>query len=556
VRELVEVLNRDPRRRPGHTSVLSRVRLDAATDLVLGQQGLTLESVPAVGQVVRLCGNGNLSTGGTATDVTEQVHPSNARVAELAAQFLALDVAGIDFLCEDISRPVAEQGGAIVEVNAAPGLRMHLAPTAGQPRDVAGPIVDMLYPAGKSARIPIVAVTGTNGKTTVTRLVAHMFETARKVVGMTTTEGTYIAGERIIRGDCSGPKSARTVLLHPRVEVAVLETARGGILREGLGFDWCSVGVVTNVSADHLGLRGIRSVEDLARVKQVVIENVHRDGVGVLNAEDPLVAEMAAVCSGRVVYFGLDPCSAVMAAHLASGGDGVFVEDGAVVLARDGLHTALVELERVPCTAGGRVRFQVQNVLAAAAAGWAAGLNPALLARALATFHADTLTVPARFNVSDVQDIQLVIDYGHNAAAMRALSEAVLALGRRRTVLLLGLPGDRRDEDLRATIQASLACADEYVLYDQTNRRGRAPGAVPELLRAAVPGEKPAVCAPSQEAGIRAAWARVRPGERLVVIADEVDEALALVQELAAATLHDSLCLWPISREPAPVAAA
>jgi cyanophycin synthetase len=265
---------------------------------------------------------------------------------------------------------------------------------------------------------------------------------------------------------------------------------------------------------------------------------------------------MVAVCSGRLVYFGLDPRGSVMAAHLAAGGDGVFVEDGSIVLARDGLRTALIELARVPCTAGGRIRFQVQNVLAAAAAGWAAGLNPALLSRALATFHADVTTVPARFNVSDVQGVQLVMDYGHNVAAMRALSDAVLALGRRRTVMLLGLPGDRRDEDLRATIQASLACADEYVLYDQTDRRGRAPGAVPKLLQAALPSDKPAVCAPSQEAGIREAWARVRAGDRLIVIADEVDEALALVQELAAATLHDSLCLWPISQETAPVAAA
>ena len=556
VRELVEELNRDPRRRPGHTSVLTRVRLDASTDLVLGQQSLSLDAVPAAGQVVRLCGNGNLSTGGTATDVTDLVCPSNVRVAELAAQILALDVAGIDFVCEDISHPVREQGGAIVEVNAAPGLRMHLAPAEGQPRDVAVPIVEMLYPPRAPARIPIVAVTGTNGKTTVTRLVAHMFETARKVVGMTTTEGTYIAGERIIRGDCSGPRSARTVLLHPRVEAAVLETARGGILREGLAFDWCTVGVVTNVSADHLGLRGIHSVEELARVKQVVIENVHRDGAAVLNADDPLVAEMAAVCSGRVVYFGLDPRSSVMAAHLAAGGDSVFVEDGAVVLARDGLRTVLMELERVPCTAGGRIRFQVQNVLAAAAAGWAAGLNPALLARALATFHADVATVPARFNVSDVQGVQLVLDYGHNVAAMRALSEAVVALGPRRTVMLLGLPGDRRDEDLRATIEASLACVDEYVLYDQTDRRGRAPGAVPELLQTALPSDRPSVRAPTQEAGIREAWARVGPGDRLIVIADEVDEALAVIQELATATLHDALCLWPISRETAPVAAA
>jgi cyanophycin synthetase len=346
------------------------------------------------------------------------------------------------------------------------------------------------------------------------------------------------------------------VLVHPRVEVAVLETARGGILREGLAFDWCSVGVVTNVTADHLGLRGIQRVEDLARVKQVVIENVHRDGAGVLNADDPLVAEMAAACSGRVVYFGIDRSSSIMASHLASGGDCVFVEDGAIVLARDSLKSELIELERVPCTAGGRICFQVQNVLAAAAAGWAAGLNPALLARALSTFHSDPTTVPARFNVSEVNGVQVVMDYAHNVAAMRALSDAVKALGPRRTVMLLGLPGDRRDEDLRATVQATLPGVDEYVLYDQTDRRGRERGVVPELLRAALPPGTPAVCAPDQETGVREAWARARAEDRLIVIADEVDEALKLIEELAATTLQDSLCLWPVGQDRASLAAA
>ncbi|HEU4327427.1 MAG TPA: cyanophycin synthetase [Roseiflexaceae bacterium] len=302
VAELVEQVNTDPRRRPGHSSTLTRIRLDEAADLVLAQQGLDRTAVPPPGQVVRLRTNANLSTGGTATDVTDEVHPANARMAELAAQIMALDVAGIDMLCLDITRPLDEQGGAIVEVNAAPGLRMHLNPSAGQPRDVGRPIVAMLYPDGAPSRIPIIAVTGTNGKTTVTRLIAHMHEVAHKLVGMTSTEGVYIGGARIMAGDCSGPKSAQAVLLHPRVEVAVLETARGGILREGLAFDACSVGVVTNISPDHLGLGGVNTLEDLARVKQVVIEAVRRDGVAVLNAEDPLVAEMAAATSAPVIY--------------------------------------------------------------------------------------------------------------------------------------------------------------------------------------------------------------------------------------------------------------
>ncbi|HLM46728.1 MAG TPA: cyanophycin synthetase, partial [Myxococcaceae bacterium] len=400
VEQLVAVANQDPRRRPGHSSSLTRIRLDDAARVVLSQQGLTVESVPERGQLVKLRQNCNLSTGGTATDVTDEVHPSNAQMAELAAQVLNLDVAGIDLLCKDISRPLGEQGGAIVEVNAAPGLRMHLEPTSGIPRDVGVPIVESLYPAGAPSRIPLIAVTGTNGKTTVTRLVAHMFETAHLSVGMTSTDGTYIRHERILEGDCSGPKSAQAILLHPRVEVAVLEVARGGILREGLGFDWCSVGIVTNVSPDHLGQGGIDTLEQLARVKQVVIESVAKDGAAVLNADDPLVAEMAAAAKGRVVYFARSPENSVLQAHLAQGGSGVFVDNGAIVTVREGRRQVLIELERVGFTAGGALRFQVENALAATAAAWAAGLNPALIVRALTTFRTDMKTTPGRFNLS------------------------------------------------------------------------------------------------------------------------------------------------------------
>lgn len=451
VAALVALVNQDPRRRPGHASVLTRIVLDEAARLVLAQQGLTDASVPDAGQVVYLRSNSNLSTGGTATDVTDCVHPRNAQVAELAAQILALDVAGIDMLCQDITRPLSEQGGAIVEVNAAPGLRMHLAPAVGQPRDVGAPIVAMLYPEGAPARIPVVAVTGTNGKTTTTRLIAHLFETARNVVGMTTTEGVYIAGERIISGDCSGPQSARAVLLHPQVEAAVLETARGGILREGLAFDRCAVGVVTNVSADHLGLQGVETLRDLAAVKQVVVEAVAPDGAAVLNADDPLVAEMAAACDGQVVYFGRSASSPVMAAHLGAGGRGVTAEDGAIWLHMGGQRTALIELERVGFTAGGAIAFQVANALAASAAAWAVGLNPALISRGLATFATDFQSVPGRFNVRELAGVQVIIDYAHNLAAMEALGQAVQALGRRRTVLVFTLPGIRRKQAMGTT---------------------------------------------------------------------------------------------------------
>lgn len=533
VRELVDDVNRDPRRRPGHGSVLTRIRLDEAAELVLKQQGMHADSIPPAGVLIRLRSNSNLSTGGTATDVTDEVHPSNARLAVLAAQILALDVAGLDVLCRDISRPLAEQGGALVEVNAAPGLRMHLHPTQGQPRDAGGPIVQMLYPDGAPARIPILAVTGTNGKTTVTRLLSHMYETARHVVGMTCTDGAYIGKERILSGDCSGPRSARAILLHPRVEVAVLETARGGILREGLAFDSCQVGVVTNVSADHLGQNGINTVEELARIKQVVVEAVRREGAAVLNADDPLVAEMAAASEARVVYFSTGPSNHIVQAHLAQGGSAVFVDDGSIVAATGATRVDLVELSRVAFTAGGEIPFQVQNALAATAAAWAAGLNPAMIIRALTTFRTSTTMVPGRFNVSEIARVQVVLDYGHNVAALQALGQAVAALGKRRTLMVLGLPGDRRNPDLIDSLTATLPYVDEYVVHDQLDRRGRDRMEIPNLLKSALSGQRPCELAEGPHEAIQRTWERARPGDRLIIIVDEVEDAVAALRALS-----------------------
>jgi cyanophycin synthetase len=554
VRQLVEELNRDPRRRPGHSGTLSQVTLDEATTLVLQQQGMTPHSVPGLGQVVKLRTNSNLSTGGTATDMTDEVHPGNVRLARLAAQILGLDIAGIDIVCSDIRRPLGEQRGAIVEVNAAPGLRMHLSPTNGRPRAVGVPIVEMLYPSNAPCRIPIIAVTGTNGKTTVARLVSHMYETGHWVVGMTCTDGTYIDKERIMDGDCSGPRSARAVLLHPRVEVAVLETARGGILREGLAFDSCGVGVVTNISADHLGLEGINTLEELARVKQVVVEAVHRDGAAVLNAEDPLVAEMAAATDARVVYFGLSPEHHVIAAHLAAGGWAVFVKGGSVILAKGESEVELVELERIPFTAHGRIPFQVRNALAATAAAWATGLNPAIIARALTTFKTDDTMVPGRFNLREINGVQVILDYAHNAAALQAMGEAIHALGKRKTLMVIGLPGDRRDQDLVASIQATTPFADGYILYDLENPRGRAEHEVPRILQGGLPEHTPCEIASYEHDAILRAWDRVRPGDRLIVILDDVDRSLQMLRTLSRVkpgAEEDGSCLAPMPFDPA-----
>jgi len=547
IAELVEIANQDPRRRPGHSGTLTRIKLDDAVKLVLDQQGLTLESVPPPDQVVKLRSNSNLSTGGTATDVTDAVHPLNARMGELAAQILALDVAGIDILCNDISRPLAEQNGAIVEVNAAPGLRMHLYPAEGQPRDVGVPIVEMLYPPDAPARIPIIAITGTNGKTTVTRLISHIYETARWVVGMTCTDGTFINKDRIMMGDCSGPRSAQAILLHPNVEVAVLETARGGILREGLAFDCCTVGVVTNISADHLGMGGVNTLEDLAQVKQVVIEAVDKEGAAVLNAEDPLVAEMAASTDARVVYFSTDPHNHIIAAHLAENGWCVYIEDNHIVLATGEAQVELVELDRVAFTQGGTIRFQVQNALAATAAAWAAGVNPAMIVRALTTFKTDTTMTPGRFNLTEISGVQIILDYGHNVAAIQALGEAVKALGARKTVMVIGLPGDRRDADILATVDATLPFINEYVFHDLQDRRERAENEVPQLMQSRLPAGVPSHIVQDQYDAIMYAWRHIRPGQRLIVIADVVDETIPILNSLAESVMEDSTCVSPLT---------
>lgn len=551
VAELVEEMNKDPRRRPGHSSTLTRIRLDAAAELVLEQQGLTTASIPEAGQTVLLRNNSNLSTGGTAIDVTDVTHPLNAQLAELAAQILALDVAGIDIVCKDISRPLSEQRGAIVEVNAAPGLRMHLSPAEGQPRDVGKAIVDMLFPDGSSSRIPLIAVTGTNGKTTVTRLISHMYETARWVVGMTSTEGTYINQERILFGDCSGPKSARALLLHPNVEVAVLETARGGILREGLAFDCCKVGVVTNISADHLGIGGINTLEELARVKQVVVEAVADDGAAVLNADDPLVAEMAAATDAEVIYFTTNSSNHIIEAHLAEHGRCVLVENGYIVLVVDDERIELVELDRIEFTMGGKIQFQVANALAATAAAWAAGLNPAMIARALTTFKSEFKVIPGRFNVVDVNGIEVIIDYGHNQAAVRAFTQAVQALGERRTTVVIGLPGDRRDQDIVSTFQETLPIADSYMLYDLFELRGRAAQELPRLMASHIPTHIPYQIVAHEKDALVQAWATLQPGDRLVVIADNVDQTYETLQLLARSG-SDSSCTSPLTADVKP----
>ena len=530
VRELVDRVNADPRRGDGHATSLTRIRIDDIAVARLQAQGLTPESVPPTGQRVLLRNNANLSTGGTATDVTDDVHRDVAARAVAAAQMVGLHICGVDMVCESVLRPLEDQSGGIVEVNAAPGLRMHLTPSYGRPRNVGEAIIGHLFGPGDDGRVPTVAVTGTNGKTTVTRLIAHLMATSGLRVGMTNTDGAYVQGRQIDSGDCSGPRSARNVLAHPDVDAAVFETARGGILREGLGFDRCAVAVVTNLGeGDHLGLNYISTVDDLAVLKRVIVRNVAPNGHAVLNAADPIVAAMTIACPGQVCYFAADRHHPVMAAHRAQGKRVVYVEGNAIVAAQGSWRERL-PLAEIPLTRGGAIGFQVENAMAAVGAAWCAGLDWDAIRRGLESFDSDADTTPGRFNVMNYRGATLIADYGHNPDAMRALVRAVEAMPAQRRSVVISGAGDRRDKDLRDQTVILGTAFDDVILYQDAAQRGRADGEVLALLRDGLKGAartRRVDEVRGEFAAIDLALERLQPGDLCLVLVDQVQEALA-----------------------------
>ena len=529
VRALVDDVNRDPRRGDGHATPLTRIRLDPIALARLAAQGLDADAVPERGRKVLLRNNANLSTGGTATDVTDEVHPDVAARAVEAARMVGLDICGVDVVCRSIARPLEEQDGGIVEVNAAPGLRMHLAPSYGKPRPLGEAIVDTLYPAGDDGRVPVVAVTGTNGKTTTVRLIAHLLAQTGLTVGMTDTNGVTVGGVRTDSGDCSGPKSARNVLMHPDVEAAVFETARGGILREGLGFDRCRVGVVTNIGeGDHLGLHHVETAEDVAEVKRVVVQNVAPDGMAVLNGEDPLCVAMAERCPGSVTFFGFDEAHPVLAAHRAAGRRVVFRRGADLVAARREREVR-IPLDGVPLTRGGAIGFQVANAMAAIGAAWALGLDWDTVRRGLRGFVSDAGTVPGRFNFFEYRGATVIADYGHNPDAIRALVQAVSTLPAARRAVVISGAGDRRDEDLRAQTRILGDAFDDVILYQDAAQRGRADGEVVALLRQGLDGARRTTRIDEirgEFVAIDLALDRLGAGDLCLVLVDQVQAAL------------------------------
>ncbi|TXF96387.1 cyanophycin synthetase [Massilia arenae] len=530
VRELVDAVNRDPRRGDGHATSLTKIRFD---DIALGtlvQQGMNADSVPSLGQRVVLRNNANLSTGGTATDVTDDVHPEVAERAIAAAHMIGLDICGVDLVADSVLKPIEDVNGGIVEVNAAPGLRMHLAPSFGKPRAIGEAIMNTLFKDGDDGRIPVVAVTGTNGKTTTVRLIAHLLTASGLRTGMTNTDGVYIEGRRIDSGDCSGPRSARNVLLHPDVDAAVFETARGGLLREGLAFDKCQVAVVTNIGAgDHLGLNYITTLEDLAVLKRVIVQNVAVGGMAVLNAADPTVAAMAEKTRGEVTFFAQDVGNPVMAMHRAQGRRVVFVEEGYLVAAQ-GRFVERIDMKEVPITRGGVVGFQVENVMASVAAAWGVGTSWDAIRLGLKTFVGESDNAPGRFNVFDYRGATVIADYGHNPDAIAALVNAVEGMPAKRRSVVISGAGDRRDQDIRQQTEILGKSFDDVLLYQDQCQRGRADGEVIALLRAGLAGATRTGHVEEIDGefvAIDRALDRLNEGDLCLVLIDQVDAALA-----------------------------
>ncbi|MFC3106652.1 cyanophycin synthetase [Undibacterium arcticum] len=530
VRQLVDLVNSDPRRGSGHATSLTKIRFDDIALARLALQGYEADSIPPNGQRIILRNNANLSTGGTATDVTDDVHPEVAARAVEAAQMIGLDICGVDVVCDSVLQPIEEQRGGVVEVNAAPGLRMHLSPSFGKGRPVGEAIISNMFADGDDGRIPVVAVTGTNGKTTTVRLIAHLLTASGLRVGMTNTDGVYIEGRRIDSGDCSGPRSARNVLLHPDVDAAVFETARGGVLREGLAFDRCKVAVVTNIgTGDHLGLNYITTVEDLAVLKRVIVQNVADGGVAVLNAADPIVAGMAANCRGAVTFFAGDRGHPVMATHLAQGRRAVYVEDGYLIAAA-GKEQHKIALAEVPITRHGSIGFQVDNVMAAVAAAWGVGIDWDAIRVGLKTFANDSDNAPGRFNVFNYRGATLIADYGHNPDAILALVQAVDTMPAKRRSVVISGAGDRRDEDIRQQTQILGGTFDDVLLYQDQCQRGREHGEVLALLRAGLANAARTSRVDDiygEFLAIDTALSRLNAGDLCLILVDQVEEALA-----------------------------
>jgi cyanophycin synthetase len=535
IAELIEIINQDPERGDGHGKSLTRVVVDPVMMAYLKKCGRTINDKPFVGERVFLRECANLSTGGTARDVTDQVHPEIAALCERATRIIGLDICGIDLILHDVAEPL-KPGSGIVEVNAAPGLRMHVAPSEGASRQVGEAIIEMLYPAPTDGRIPIISITGTNGKTTITRMIGHVLTTAGWNVGMTTTDGIYLNGQRIVKGDTTGPQSARTVLGDPSVEIAVLETARGGIMRAGLGYDWSDISIISNIQPDHIGQDGIKNVDDILFVKSLVAERVREGGTLILNADDMRLARLADdpyVIASQIIFFSQHPLHITLRRHLDAGGTAFLLRDGWIVESQDHAEKRIIKAEQLPVAFNGAATFQLTNALAAVAACRAHGLLPEVIAAALKEFHSD-LHNPGRAGLYKVGAGYVLVDYGHNPDAFEAICRMAATWHGRRVTGIVGVPGDRADSVIEQAGRAAARGFERLLIREDRDLRGRRSGEVVELLCRAVRDEVPYrechVVIDEAEA-LRKALAELTPGEVVVLFYEKFDPVMELLRE-------------------------
>jgi cyanophycin synthetase len=482
IAELVEETNKDPNRGEGHDNVLTKIELDRTSYQLLERQGYTINTVLGKEQICYLRATANLSTGGVAVDRTDEIHPENIWLAQRVVKIIGLDIAGLDVVTTDISRPLREMDGVIVEVNAAPGFRMHVAPSVGIPRNVAGAVMDMLFPNEKPTRIPILSVTGTNGKTTTTRLLAHIYKQTGQIVGYTTTDGTYIGDFLVEAGDNTGPQSAHLILQDPTVEVAVLESARGGILRSGLGFEFANVGVVLNVAADHLGIGDIDTIEQLANLKSVVSEAVFPDGYAVLNADDYRVAAMAEKTKANIAYFTMNPDSELVQRHIQKGGVAAVYENGYLSIVKGDWTHRIEKAESIPLTMSGKAPFMIANALAASLAAFVQNVTIEQIRAGLRSFRASVSQTPGRMNLFNLGKYHALVDYAHNPASYQALGSFVRNWTSGQRIGVVGGPGDRRDEDFVTLGKLAAEIFDYIIVKEDDDTRGRPRGSGSDLI--------------------------------------------------------------------------
>lgn len=534
IRSLIDKVNSDPKHGSGHGNVLTKIEADVNTIDLLASINLTLDSIPAIGETVYLKDTANLSTGGTAVDVTDEVHPENVMIAERAARIIGLDICGIDIMAPDVTTPITENGGAILEVNAAPGLRMHIAPSEGKSRDVGNAIVDLLYREDEQSRVPIVAITGTNGKTTTSRLMSYVADKEGYNVGFTTTDGIYVKDKQIVKGDCTGPKSSKVVLQEPSVDFAVLECARGGLIRSGLAFDFSDIAIVTNVAADHLGQKDIYTIEDLANVKSVVPKSVKPDGYAMLNAADDLVYNMKNSLSCKLGLFALEENDRIKE-HCAKGGISSFLDNSGNVVIRKGDSRIVIEnVSKIPLTMEGRADFMTENVLPVAMTAYVLGFSLETLRSSLRNFKPSADQTPGRLNKFEINDVNVIVDYAHNPHGLKAIGRLLKQIETQKIGIITGV-GDRRDEDIIELGRIAAEMYDEVIIRTDKDTRGRSPNEIAALL---ITGLKqvnntiPNYFIPDSKEALRFAIKDADKGAYIIISADKVNETLEIMKEL------------------------